>query len=575
MSRRALSTLALTLLVGCEGQITQNPLGPNGVDRNPRSPVDASVATAQPDRDGGAGSLGDASTVFEPTDPGRVTMRRLNRAELDYTVRDLLLLDHPVSADFPSDDIGYGFDNNGDVLSTSALHIELLAQEAEKWVDEGIGSETVPGPARSRYFDCAPSSDASCAAQIVEGFAARAWRRPVRADELQRIRSTIGVAGAHARPLEEGIHLAMTAVLTSPNFWFRAEPMSGATPLPIGDYALASRLSYFLWASTPDDTLLDLASRGALDDDATLVAQVSRMLEDSRSDSLVRDFAGQWLWTRGIPDHVVDYDVYGDWSPELAASARTEIEMFFEAFLREDLPVEEMVTADFSFVDTVLARHYQMTPPSGSGFSRVTMPEPRQAGILARAGILAMTSQPDRTSPVKRGVWVLEQLLCTHPPPPPPNVEGFESTEPRTGETLRQRFERHRADPACAACHALMDPIGFGLERFDGIGRYREREDGTLIDDTGTLVDGSEFAGAVELASAIGSDPRFAQCVSRQLLTYALGRGMRDGSSARTDSAWITKITEAAQASGGSLRDVITQIVLSAPFRTATPEMMQ
>lgn len=557
------ASLALGLaaaLAGCEGFVLDGPSRP---DRGVPDPYGDWRPTSP-----------DAPTDGV-MDPGRVTMRRLNRTELDHTLRDLLLLDHEVSTDFPADDRGYGYDTIGDVLSTSALHVELLAKEAESWVAEGIGSADAPGPARERFFTCDLATDGDrCAREILEGFALRAWRRPAAPAELARLTTVASLAREHDRPLEEGVELAMVAVLVSPHFLFRPEPLATepsatATPArPIGDFALASRLSYFLWASTPDDELLDLAARGALDDDAVLAAQIERMLADPRARSLTDDFAGQWLWTRLVSEHTVDASVFADWDAALARSARRELELTFQAFLAEDRPVSELMTADFSFVDARLAAHYGIEAPAGDDFARVTMPPERRAGLLARAGILAVTSQPNRTSPVKRGVWVLEQLLCTHPPPPPPDVEGFDATEPRPGETLRQRFERHRADPVCASCHALMDPIGFGLERFDGIGRYRETESGTTIDDSGVLLGGIEFAGAVELSQRIAEDPRFSRCVSQQLMTYALGRGMR-----RADEVWVHAVTERAEAEGGSLRDVITQIVLSPPFRSSVPEV--
>lgn len=560
MARRLLTVLlAAALLGGCEGFILDGPLGPGG------APADDPYAPWRP--------TDPEAPPADELDPGRVTMRRLNRTELDHTLRDLLGIEESVSGDFPADDRGYGYDNIGDVLSTSALHVELLSKQAEAWVAQGIGSASAPGPARERYFTCDLGTDGdTCAREILASFTLRAWRRPPSESELDRLTGVASLARDHGRPLEEGVELAMVAALVSPHFLFRVEvdPVDATDARALTDYELASRLSYFLWASTPDDELLDLAASGTLRTDAVLEAQVDRMLADPRAQSLTDDFAGQWLFSRLVGDHVVDAETFPSWTTGLAGSARTEIELFFRAFLEEDLPVADMLTADFSYVDARLAEHYGM-PTEGlraGEFVRVTMPAERRAGLLSKAGILAVTSMPNRTSPVKRGVWVLEQLLCSHPPPPPPDVEGFDSTEPVPGETLRERFERHRSDPVCSSCHAIMDPIGFGLERYDGVGAYRETDSGATIDDAAELPGGIAFTGPVELGAALAEDPRFARCVTQQTMVYALGRGMRGD-----DAPWIWGITERAQARGGSLRAVIREIVLSPPFRSRSPEV--
>ncbi len=494
----------------------------------------------------------------------------MNRAELDHTARDVLGLSDPISADFPADDRGYGFDNIGDVLSTSALHVELLERNASGWVERALGTAASPGPVRDRYLTCDVASDGeACARSVLASFTRRAWRRPADEAEIDRLLDVARVASDRGEAAEPALRLAMTAALVSPHFLYHVEidPTPGGPSHAVSPYELASRLSYFLWASAPDDELLDLAAAGTLTDDEVMRAQVERMLDDPRASSLTEDFAGQWLWTRLVPDHVVDRELFAAWDGALARSARLELERFFGAFLEEDRPVRDMLTADFSFVDARLAAHYGIEGITGTELVRVTLPAERQAGLLGKAGLLAVTSQPNRTSPVKRGVWVLEQLLCTHPPPPPPGVEGLDATEPVPGETLRQRFERHRTDPVCASCHTVMDPIGFGLERFDAIGRHRTEDDGATIDDSGELPGGYAFSGAVELAGLLSADPRFDRCVSRQLLTYALGRGMRSD-----DSVWVHAITERAAARGGSLRAVIAEIALSPPFRMRTPE---
>ncbi|AKF04796.1 DUF1592 domain-containing protein [Sandaracinus amylolyticus] len=554
MRFRSLTALAVLSLAACDGSLL-----------DPRGSGPGTVDGWGPEGPSGPGG----PTV--PAEPGRVTMRRLNRSELDHTVRDLLGIERQVSTDFPADDRGYGYDNNGDVLSTSALHVELLASSAEEWIDEALGTAEAPGPGRERMLTCdVATGGESCARTILTTFTRRAWRRPATDAEITRLLSVHEIAQMHGDGWPEGVRLALIATLISPHFLYRVELDDPAVDGPerVSDYELASRLSYFLWASAPDDELLDLAADGVLHDEATLRAQAERMLDDARARSLVDDFAGQWLYTRLIPDHDADDGTFPDWTPELARSAQGEMERFFAAFLEEDRPVEDMLTASFGFVDDRLAAHYGVEIPEGTtrdeqGFARVMLPDTRSAGLLSRAGVLAVTSQPNRTSPVKRGVWVLEQILCSPPPPPPPGVEGLEATEPREGETLRERFERHRSDPVCASCHSVMDPIGFGLERYDAIGRYRETDNDGTIDDSGLLPGFGEFTGASELGAMISSDPRFPRCVTRQMMTYALGRGVEH----RSDEAWVDMLTEDMLANGGTLRALILEIVTSPPFR--------
>lgn len=547
--------LAASSLGACDGLVLDGPAGPvtDWPPTDPRHPEAAVV-------------------------PGRVTMRRLNQVELEHTVRDLLGLDGSISADFPADDRGYGYDNNGDVLSTSALHVELLSQKAEGWIDRSLGTVDAPGPGRERTLICdAAVEGTDCVRSILAAFTRRAWRRPATEAELTRLVALGDISAMHGDGITEGLRLALIATLVSPHFLYRVEIDGDPTlviPQAISDYELAARLSYFLWASTPDDTLLDLAEAGMLHEPTILRDQAARMLDDERARSLVDDFAGQWLFTRLVDDHVTDYATFPEWTPELASSARGEMERFFAAFLEEDRSVTGLLDADFSFVDDRLAAHYGIEIPADAerdedGFARVTMPAERRAGVLGKAGLLAVTSQPNRTSPVKRGVWVLEQLLCAAPPPPPPDVEGFDSTEPIAGETLRERFERHRSDPICSSCHAVMDPIGFGLESFDAIGRYRETDNDGTIDPSGVILGGGEFDTTTELATLLATDPRFPRCVTRQMMTYALGRGFEHES----DGVWVTGLTERMLEQGGTLRALILEVVVSPPFRMRSPEV--
>jgi hypothetical protein len=414
-------------------------------------------------------------------------------------------------------------------------------------------------PARDRILVCAEQTP-DCARLIFETFGRRAWRRPLTAEELDGLAAFLDLAAAEGEGFDRGIELGLTALLVSPSFLFRVE-LDGPDGEPVSGWELASRLSYFLWSSMPDDRLLDKAASGTLSDDPVLRAEVERMLLDERSRSLVESFAGQWLLTRDIGDVEPDYRVFPVWDPSLGQTMRRETELFFEEVLRADHPLPELLAADWSFVDDRLATHYGL-PPVGPGFVRTELPPERQAGLLGRASVHVVTSYPRRTSPVRRGKFVLERLLCDAPDDPPPGVEGLEEQMIETG-TLRERMELHRTNPVCAQCHVAMDAIGLGMESFDAIGSHRLTDGGSPIDATGELPSGERFDGPVELAALLAEDPRFARCVAEKLLTYGAGRGL-----STADRAWLDVITEHARGEGNHLRAMITAVVLSEPFRT-------
>lgn len=435
-----------------------------------------------------------------------------------------------------------------------------------------LGATSAPPAARAEIMTCDPATTGrdACADQILRAFARRAWRRPPTDDEITRLRTFLDVAESHGDGFDEGIALALQAILVSPHFIYRVEldaDPSSTTPHLLNDFELATRLSYFLWSSMPDDELSALADAGTLHEPATLRAQAERMLADDKAKALTDNFAGQWLYSRAIENVDPDYMLFPEYDPELGQSMRTEMELFFREFLDNDLPVRQLLTADFTFVDYRLASHYDLAPvDSGSGFVRTTLPPERAAGILSKASFLTVTSYPRRTSPVKRGVWVLEQLLCSKPPPPPPGVEGLEE-QMIEGGTLRDRLAAHRTDPVCNSCHSVMDPIGLGLESFDAIGQFRTTMEGETIDTSGELPDqdgfhGETFNGAVELGQIISNNDQFPRCVAEHMTTYALGRGL-----GRTDEAWLDTITEDYLADGGHLRALILAIVTSDPFR--------
>ncbi len=384
---------------------------------------------------------------------------------------------------------------------------------------------------RARIMVCSPTAAtpaarADCARQIFSTFGRRAWRRPLTVGELDRLVALANVAWTENDPFDVGIGLGLQGILLSPSFTFRVEvdpSLTDTTPHAVTDHELAARLSYFLWSSMPDGTLDGLADRGELSDPATLAAQVSRMLRDPKAQALTDNFAGQWLYTRALADATPDSSLFPSWDPELANAMRKETEAFFQSFLTADVSALDMIDADYTFLNDRLARHYGLTAPGSTAVTRAPLGADRR-GLFTQGSLLTVTSHARRTSPVKRGKWVLEQILCSAPPAPPPGVEGIPE-EVNPNASLRERFEQHRSQATCAGCHSTMDPIGFSLEHFDAVGAFREKDSGHDIDDSAVLPDGRSWEGAAGLAAALKTDPRVAKCMTEKLFIYALGRG--------------------------------------------------
>lgn len=647
---------------------------------------------------GDLGNPPDKSGTIGANDPGRVTMHRLNKAEYNNTVHDLLGTNLTPADDFPADDVSYGFDNISDVLTTSPLHVELYERSAEKLIEEAMavpatletkqfeaetlqgsvgqatatgwllwsngevsttnafpskgeyrisarvwGTQAGPDPARAEllvggvplgtfdvpvddtnpmviemvatiepgtrvvsvgfvndFYDQAAMLDRNlyvdwlkvegplnapaknpqrdrilicdlqsggdaCAQEILSAFGKRAFRRPLSQAELTQLMSLVQVAKQEGDTLENGLKLALRAILVSPYFVFRVEldpDPNAAVQHPLNDFELASRLSYFVWSSMPDDELLGAAEKGLLQDQNELGAQVMRMLSDPKADNFVENFAGQWLATRAIDDHEPDYIVYPAYDEELGAAMKAETKMFFREFLMSDRSLNEMLTADFTFANQKLAEHYGLPPVQGDALQKVSLQGSNRKGILTQGSLLTVTSHPTRTSPVKRGKWVLTQLLCSKPPDPPAGVEGIKPGQ-MPSSSLRELLEQHRQNPVCASCHDAMDPIGFGLENFDGVGAYRTMDTGGFpIDSSGELPTGEKFNSANELSDIIASDPRYLRCVTRQVFTYALGRGV-----GVRDFNHLDHITQQFEGNGATLKELIKLVVTSEPFR--------
>jgi len=394
------------------------------------------------------------------------------------------------------------------------------------WLTGPIGLEGEPTEARARYYPCEPESGSACRASILRAFAERAWRRPPDDAGLAMLTDLAEQAIELGSDPDEAVHVGIKAALLSPRFLFVLElPDDPASPLdrPLDPYELASRLSYFLWSSMPDDALLAKAADGSLADPAVLEAEARRMLADPRASSLVDNLAGQWLYLRAVDDIEPDYATFPAFDDALRTSMRAELDRFVASVLLGDHSMLDLLTEEQTFLDARLAAHYGVPAP-GEPWSPAYVPDQGRVGLLGKAGLLAALSFPTRTSPVKRGQWVMAHLLCEDPPPAPAEVEGLPGSdgEPRS---VRERLEQHRADPACATCHKVMDPIGFSMENFDAIGAFRTHDvDGSRIDASGTWPGGPHFVDAADLSFALAEDPRVASCMVRNVFAYALAR---------------------------------------------------
>lgn len=428
-------------------------------------------------------------------------------------------------------------------------------------------------PSREKVFTCHDPTEA-CAEQILQRLARAAYRRPVKATDLKRPMDFFRRAQREEGDFDAGIERALAAILVSPEFLFRVErDPADAKPgsvYEVDDLTLASRLSFFLWSSIPDDELLAVAESGQLSDPEELERQVRRMLADSRSKSLTSNFAAQWLYLRNLEAARPDMRLFPDFDDNLRQAMRTETELFFDSVMREDRPVVELLEADYTFLNQRLAKHYGIPHIYGSQFRRVDFSGDdddaavRRGGLLRHASILTVTSYATRTSPVIRGNWVLENILGIPPPPPPPNVPALEEKSAAgKARSVRERLAAHRDKPACSGCHQLMDPVGFSLENYDAVGRWRSEEEGLPIDSAGGFPDGSEFDGVEGLEGAIAARPEiFTGVLAEKLLTYALGRGVE-----MSDAPAVRKIVGEAEENDYRFSSVILGITKSEPFQ--------
>lgn len=639
------------------------------------------------------------------SDPGRVTMRRLNRAEYDNTVRDLLGVEIPFSADFPNDDVGYGFDNIGDVLTLSPLLFEKYLNAAEKAAEAAIvlpESRTVrfgmgemrtdtgrdfsgvlalasagygearfrapkggpyqlrvtawaqqagPDPARmairldgkdltvfdvqatqnrpARYelpldlkqgenrlsahfindyyqpqapdpkmrgdrnlyiesievigpLEVGKPKPAShrrlmtiepdlakpleSAKTILRPFLKRAFRRPVADADVERFARLVPAAIKEGQPFEQGIRVAVAAALVSPYFLFRVEldTPGGGTVRNLNDYELASRLSYFLWSSMPDAELFALADAGKLRDPKVLEAQAARMLQDPKAEALTRNFASQWLTLRKLENVSPDPELFPTFNDDLRQDMEEEVRHFFANVVKEDRSVVEFLDAPYTFVNARLARHYGLANVTGPEFRRVALKSDARGGLLTSAAVLTVTSNPNRTSPVKRGKWVLENILGEPPPPPPPGLDALEGDRDKTpAKTIKERMARHRKDPSCAVCHAKMDPLGMAFENYDPVGKWRTMDGKFAVDPTGTTAKGEPFKNAADLKKILlKRKDQFVHTLAEKLMTYGLGRGVE-----LSDRKAVEGIASRCRKDGYRFSALVKGIVISEAFR--------
>ena len=425
-------------------------------------------------------------------------------------------------------------------------------------------------PSRKRIFICRPAAEKDelpCARKILTTLARNAYRKPAADSDVETLLSFYQRRRNDGGSFDAGIESALQFILASPEFLFRIEPdppaVAAGASYRIDDLELASRLSFFLWSTLPDDQLVNLAVQKRLHDPAVLQQQVKRMLADPKANALISNFAEQWLFLRNLKTSAPNLDAFPDFDDNLRQAMKQETELFFGSIIREDRNVMDLLTADYTFVNQRLAEHYGIPGVYGSQFRRVHIDDPNRRGLLGQASILTVTSYPNRTSAVQRGKWVLTNILGVPPTPPPPNVPELKEADDGKPHSLRERMEAHRANPVCAGCHRVMDPIGFSLENFDGIGRWRATDDGAAIDPAGTMFEGTRVSGPADLDKMLASRPEvFIGVMTEKLMTYALGRGLE-----YYDMPAVRKIVHDARANDYRFSSIVSGVVSSPPFQ--------
>ncbi len=443
-----------------------------------------------------------------------------------------------------------------------------------------IGSITFVGPfpsqiekaSRKKILICPPATGQACVEKIVANLARHAYRRPVTTNEVAGLMKFVAMAKEQGQSTEQGIQLALEAMLVSPEFLFRIErdpnPATAGVIHRLPDVELATRLSYFLWSSMPDDELLGLAESHKLHEPAVLDAQVKRMMEDKKAVAFADNFAGQWLEVRNLDSITPDPQKFPEWTPELKELLRTETKLFFQYVLTQNRSISEFIDAKYTFLNEPLAKYYGINGVTGPDFRKVDLTTDQRGGILTQGSVLAVSSYSNRTSPTIRGKYLLSNVLGTPPPPPPPDVPPLDVSKVGSDVSLRKQLEEHRANPACAACHSKMDVLGFGLENYDAVGKWRTMDGKFPIDPSGTMPNGQSFQTAAQMrAVLLGSMPQVARCLTEKIMTYALGRGVEP-----YDKRAIDQIESALAADGYHFQTLIYEVVRSLPFQSRHSE---
>lgn len=513
----------------------------------------------------------DAAARVAPQATAAPTLRRLNRTELENTLEDLLGIRFDLARELPSDPAAHGFDNVGDVHFTSPVLIEKYAETFAKILEPLFADPE----RRSRLVSTRPSESTSvldAARANLAGFIPRAFRRPASEAEVVGRSEFVARKVREGKAFDDAMRTAFESVLLAPHFLFRVEmdqrPEGDPSAYRVTDHELATRLSYFLWSRMPDEELFRLAAEARLSQPDVLAEQTRRLLADKRSAALATNFAGQWLRFREVQSLGVDFRSYPEFNDGLRNDFFAESVAFVDTLVRENRSILELLDADYAFVNDRLAAHYGIEGVAGSELRRVPLPDgparARRGGVLGMGSILTVTSYPTRTSPVLRGKWMLEELLGAPPPPPPPNIPSLGKAKGAEAEmTLREKLELHRQAASCASCHQKMDPLGFALENFDGIGKWRDKDGERPVDATGELAGGARFEGPAGLKQVLlDRKAQFRRTMVEKMFTYALGRPPE-----AVDEPAIRAILRSLEQDGDRIGTMIQGIVASFPFQ--------
>jgi hypothetical protein len=552
---------AVSLLLGCTGLLSSGADG-EGSDDPFYTGANGSNGGSSGNGGGNSGSGGRPQGV----DPGRKPMHRLNDAEYNYSVQDALgVTQAPADWSMGQGEL-YGFDNIAELLGMDTKAYTNFFHAAGKLADEVMST-----PALKAAFITCDAADAACAQTTISSLALKLFRRPVEPAELMTYGKVYTAATSLGETPENALKHVLRAMLSSAEFLYRieldADPAS-TTPHKLKPYELATRLSYFLWSSGPDQTLLDLAAAGKIDEDSELDAQVARLLADRKGERLVTNFGGQWLSVHELGGHAVDAGVFPSWTPSLTQVEMQEAYMYFNEFVRGSQPWQAFFKADFNFVNKELAALYGMPPPAGDGIQLVQVTDDHRFGFLGLGAFLTVSSYNHRTAPTLRARRILDQLMCAPPPQPPaglqiPPLDGDSGTAEAAQQNIRARLEEHRKNPLCAGCHATFDAMGMALENFDAIGQYRATyPNGAAVDASGQIVDGPAFDGLAGLTDVLTGDPRMMSCITEKLFIFSLGRGVEE-----TDRPYLQNVTTDWASPGAVLPDLIADLVKADTFR--------